>query len=305
MPITREDFVQAQREALAQAGVEAASRFVELPGIGGRAHVLEAGHGPPVLLVCGIGTPAAMWAPLMAHLSGSTLYAVDLPGFGLSDARPGFASRLRPNAVAFLRSVLDALGLERSALVGNSLGSLWSFWLALEHPDRVAAMVHVGCPALFLGTSAPLPMRLLSVPVLGKVLSKLQPPSEKQVRELARMVGEDPLPAETAKLLLATERLPDYEPTFLALLRVLVRPRGARREVALDEAALSGVLTPVQLVWGASDPFGAPAVGERATAALPHGELHVVAGGHAPWLRRAGEVGLLARPFLARHAAAA
>ncbi len=60
--------------------------------VGGRAQVLVSGEGSPVILVNGIGTPAAMWAPLMAKLPGLRLYAVDLPGFGLTD------TMLRPHA---------------------------------------------------------------------------------------------------------------------------------------------------------------------------------------------------------------
>ena len=51
-------------------------------------------------------------------------------------------------------------------------------------------------------------MRLLSVPGLGRLMMKIQPPSERQVKHLSKMVNEYPLPPEIADLLLATERLP-------------------------------------------------------------------------------------------------
>ncbi|CAN5656299.1 hypothetical protein BH24ACT4_BH24ACT4_16250 [soil metagenome] len=73
----------------------------------GRAHVLVAGTGPDVLAVNGIGLPAAMWAPLLAHLGGVTVHAVDGPGFGLTDAPADLGRDLRPRAVAFLDEVAD------------------------------------------------------------------------------------------------------------------------------------------------------------------------------------------------------
>jgi pimeloyl-ACP methyl ester carboxylesterase len=129
----------------------------------------------------GIGTPAAMWAPLMAELTDFQLFAVDLPGYGLTDTKRGFTDNYKHNAVRFLADVCDGLGLDKPSFVANSLGSLWTSWLALEQPKRVAAMVHVGCPAIVLDTSAPLQMRLLSIKPFGRFLIKLQPPSEKQV----------------------------------------------------------------------------------------------------------------------------
>lgn len=93
-----------------------------------------------------------MWAPLMAELVGFRLLAVDLPGYGLTDTTENLADNLRHNAVSFLDGVLEVLGLEASLFVANSLGSLWSSWLALDRPQRVTALVHVGCADLLPAT---------------------------------------------------------------------------------------------------------------------------------------------------------
>lgn len=58
---------------------------------------------------------------------------------------------MRSLAQAFLGECLDALQLDRTAIVANSMGAWWSTQLALAAPQRVRAMVHVGCPALLLG----------------------------------------------------------------------------------------------------------------------------------------------------------
>ncbi len=201
----------------------------------------------------------------------------------------------------FLCETLDQLGLDRASFVANSLGSTWVFWLSLDAPERMAAAVHVGCPAIALGTSAPLPMRLLSVPHLGRLMMKLQPPSHKQVEQLSRMVHQYPLVPELADLLVATEKLPHFEQAFLSTLRTLVRVRGARPEMALSAAALSGVRQPAQLVWGDDDPMGSTEVAHRVAEALPDAELHIVEGGHTPWLTQADQIGSLATAFFERH----
>lgn len=298
-----ESFTAAQQRMLARYGIRAESRFIDAPAVNGRAQVLVVGEGPPVIMINGIGTPAAMWAPLMARLAGWRLYAVDLPGFGLTDTGHDLTRRYRATAVQFLCQTLDQLGLQRAPFVANSLGSTWVLWLALDAPDRVASMVHVGCPATILGTSAPLPMRLLAAPWLGPVMMKLQPPSLRQVEQLSKMVHQYPLVPELADLLVATESLPHFEPTFLATLRTMIHVRGARPEMALSAASLGSIRQPVQLVWGDDDPMGSTEIARRVAEALPDAELHIVHGGHAPWLTQADRIGSLASAFLERHGA--
>lgn len=296
-------FLVAQTATLSHYGVIAEQKLVEIPLLGGRAQVLVAGEGPPAVLFNGIGIPAAMLAPLMARLTGLKLHAVDLPGYGLTDTTPTLAQNLKATAVTFIEQVLDGLKLEQTVIIANSLGSNWASWFALAQPGRVRALVHVGCPALILDTSAPLPMRLLSKRGLGRIMMRLQPPSPGQVEQLSKMVNEYPLPPTIAELLLTTERLPGFEPTFLSMLNALIRLRGARPEMALSRDHLSRIRTPTLLIFARNDPFGGEDVGRRAAEAMPDATLHVVDGGHAPWLRHADQIAPTILGFLGqRHA---
>lgn len=302
-------FEDAQQAALDASGVVATTVRVPVPSLAGEANVVVTGAGPDVLLVNGIGLPGAFWAPLLAELHGFRLLAVDLPGHGLTTAPPPppDARTLRSTAVRFLDEVATGLGLDGPlVVVGNSLGSLWSTWLAIDEPRRVRALAHVACPALAPGTSAPLPMRLLGTRGLGRLMLRLRPPSEAQVEQLATMVGEDirQWPA-LRDLLLATERLPAQPDVLRKTLRVLVRPRGARPDAAQRVDELRRVTQPVHLVWGDRDPFGSVAAAEALRDALPHASLDVVPGGHAPWLDSADAIARSLRPFLERHTATA
>ena len=293
-----EDFSNAQAAVLAHYEIAAEERWVDVPVVDGQAHVLVTGDGPPVVWLNGIGVPAAMLAPLMSRLDGVTQYAVDLPAFGLTDTTPDFADDLRANAVRFLLDVFDGLGLDRPIVVANSLGSLWASWLAIERPDRVAALAHIGCPAIVLDTSAPLPMRLLSARPFGRLMMRLQPPSKRQVEQLAQMVHEHPLPPVIARLILETERLEHFEDAFLATLHRLVRLRGSRPETALTADQLAQIQTPTLLVFGADDPMGGAPIGERVSDLMADAELHIVDGGHAPWLHHADQIGPLITTFM-------
>ena len=285
-----EAFSRAQTAVMERHRLTCNDRRVDTAVVDGQAHVLVTGEGPPVVLLNGIGVPAAMLAPLMAGINGHTQYAVDLPGYGLTDASPAFTDDLRTNSVRFLIEVLDGLGLERPVIVANSLGSLWASWLAIDHPDRVRALAHIGCPAIVFDTSAPLPMRLLSQPLIGRLMMKLQPPSERQVEQLAKMVREHPLPSEIAELVLATERLTHFEDTFLATLKQLIRLRGNRPQMALTANQLARIHAPTLLVFAKRDPMGAAPIGLRMAETMNDAELHLVDGGHAPWLHHADQI---------------
>lgn len=300
-----EEFKAAQERLLKRFGVDAGSHFLEAPSIDGRVHVLRYGEGPPVVLVPGFGDPTAMWAPLMARLDGFSLYAVDRPCFGLTGCARHAPETFRSLAVAFLSQVLDTLGLRRPLIVGNSIGSLWTTWLAIDRPERVSAMVHIGCPAFLLGTSAPLPMRLLSIRPLGR-LAMRTPPSRSQVETFARVMGGEDLSnlPELADLLMASQRLPGALRATRELLHAVVRLRGARPEVALTARQLGQVHQPVQLIWGGKDAFGPPEVGQQAAGLLPDAEFHVIpGGGHIPWVGHTDRVASTALPFLRVHAA--
>jgi 2-hydroxy-6-oxonona-2,4-dienedioate hydrolase len=300
-----EEFLRAERRILDRYHSPAVPRSVALPD-GNRARVLTVGEGPPVLLVIGGGMVAGMWAPLLPQLDGFTAHLVDPPWTGLSDLADFRRGALRTTAVRFLEGVLDGLELERATVVGHSMGGLWSTWLTLDRADRVQALAHVGCPALVLGTSAPLPMRLSTVSPLHRVISRLDPPSPEQVDRMARMAHEDfhDLP-ELRDLFVAAERVPHADARFHDLLRAAIRVRGARPDVALGADELRRIHRPLQVIWGEDDPFGRPAVGRRMIGSVPDGEIDVVAGGHAPWFSHADQVGPPLADFLSRQARSA
>jgi pimeloyl-ACP methyl ester carboxylesterase len=292
-------FRQAQRRVLDRYGVAAVARFVDVPAAGGRAQVLVAGDGPPLVLVIGGTIPAAFWAPLMAHLPGRTLYAMDLPGFGLTDAVDYRPETYRETATAFLAGVLDGLGLDRCQFVTNSMGSLWTLWLA-QQQGRVETQVMVGCPAFFLGTVAPAPMRLASLPWLGRRLLTLREPSAKQVEQVLAMVGEDSRGiGEIRDVLLACERLPTYLDSMLGMMRSVMSWTRARPEIVTGPRQLRAIQHPVQLIWGEDDPFGTVKTGRRIAELIPTDRFAAVPGGHAPWFHHAEQVGAVIREFLA------
>lgn len=273
-------------------GLAATTRFVDLPFPWRRTRVVEAGEGPPVVLVHGGGGHnGSSFAPLLAGLRGVRAIAVDRPGAphdGTVDYR---RIDLRSHAVGFLEAVLDALELPRVPFVANSMGGLWTFWLAQDRPERVTAIAQLGCPAVLLDTSAPRSMRLLAIPWVGERLLKMGRPSARMARKVLKQMGhgrsvaEGRIPPATYEYFASLSAMPSFAKTFSSIVRRVIWVSGTRAGMALDEEELSRIEQPTLFIWGEDDTFGSPEVGYRAVRAMPHASIEVLAGaGHLPWL---------------------
>lgn len=117
---------------------------------GHRIHYLEGGAGSaggtPVVLLHGIFAEKDHWVDFARPLTGShRVIAPDLPGFGESDRLEGQAYDYAAHTER-LAAWLDALGLPRVHLAGNSMGGTIAALFALRHPDRVASVAFIGAP---------------------------------------------------------------------------------------------------------------------------------------------------------------
>jgi 4,5:9,10-diseco-3-hydroxy-5,9,17-trioxoandrosta-1(10),2-diene-4-oate hydrolase len=122
---------QPKRFLLGAAG----DREVVVDGV--RIAYEDRGAGPAVVCLHAIGHGARDWSAL--RLPGRRVIAVDWPGQGRSgdDHQPASPWRY----AALLRGFIDALGIERAVLVGNSIGGYAALRLASEAPERVGGLV--------------------------------------------------------------------------------------------------------------------------------------------------------------------
>lgn len=108
---------------------------------------LEAGDGPPLVFVHGSGpgvTAYANWRLVLPELGKYFhCYAPDMVGFGFTQRPDGIRYDVQTWADQVL-GFLDALGLDRASLVGNSFGGAIALRLAAQHPDRVDRLVLMG-----------------------------------------------------------------------------------------------------------------------------------------------------------------
>jgi pimeloyl-ACP methyl ester carboxylesterase len=101
---------------------------------------LTMGEGPDILLLHGLGATKSSFFDTAAALSRRyTVHAIDLPGFGGS-SKPATAPYGAPYAAKAVIGTMDALGIERAHLVGNSMGGRVAIEVGLERPDRVGGI---------------------------------------------------------------------------------------------------------------------------------------------------------------------
>jgi pimeloyl-ACP methyl ester carboxylesterase len=94
--------------------------------------------------------------------------------------------------------------------------------------------------------------------------------------------------------------LPTYRAAWLSFLETVLTLRGSSHRYQLGPDDLSCVAQAVLFVWGANDPFGGVGVGQQAVKAMPDARLHVIDGGHVPYIDSPKECAQLIREFLPR-----
>lgn len=132
--------VLAAGPAVDQQGWEARKQAVTLPN-GVRLAYIEAGRrdGPPLLLLHGFTDSSRIWTAVLPYLSDNRVLMPDQRGHGASDA-PQCCYSLSVLADD-ARLFLDAMKVERAAVIGHSLGSMVGQVLAAEQPGRIDRLV--------------------------------------------------------------------------------------------------------------------------------------------------------------------
>jgi pimeloyl-ACP methyl ester carboxylesterase len=227
-------------------------------------YVRTAGTGAPVVLVHGIGVSGRYFVPLGRELAADHAVLIpDLPGFGRSEpaGRPLGIVGLAGALLAFL----DAAGLERPALVANSMGCQVVAALASRRPERAG-------PLVLVGPTVDPHRRTFPEQVAGALRDCLgEPPS------LLALIA--------------------WDYAVFGPRRFVATARSALRDRIEDD--LRRLETPALVVRGERDGFVSARWAEEAAALLRRGRLVVVPGGpHAIHYTRPRLVADLVRRFL-------
>jgi pimeloyl-ACP methyl ester carboxylesterase len=260
---------------------------------------LDAGSGPVVILLHGLGASNASMLSTLWELSRDhRVLAPDMPGFGDSD-KP-----IRSYDAAFfaewLGDFMDAVGVDRADIIGNSLGGRVALEAGLAMPERVERLVMLCGSAAFIHGRQYVPLVRLLRPELGVVPLLL---THGEVVALARAMFSRP------------DRLPGgwYDAFADEFLRVFASPRGriaffsAARQVYLEEPRgrrgfwdrLPGLKPPALFIWGERDRLVPAGFARHVEAAVPKARSIVLPDcGHVPQYEKPEETHRAVRRFL-------
>ncbi len=239
-------------------------------------HYLTGGEGPPLVLLHGHGESSASWRWVLAAMARThRVYAPDFPGAGESTK---FSDYSQPPSFYsdFVANFLDALELERTALVGHSHGGLAALRLACAAPDRVTALGLAGSAGL--GRAINPAMITLTLPGMGEgTIAWLKTPlgAPQWAWMMASLSFARPLLAPPAWLAqhYRLAQTPGHLEGQVACLRGEL-DLGGQREVLLDE--LPSLPMPTLIIWGAND-ITLPSYQARSAATrLKNGQLALI-----------------------------
>ena len=111
----------------------------------GMISYLTDGQGPPLLLLHSLGVSSEAWSRVIEPLAQSySVYALDMMGHGDSGKPP--RNFLIEDYAQNVNHFSDRLGLDHIILCGNSVGALIGLEVAATYPEKVKALILVGCP---------------------------------------------------------------------------------------------------------------------------------------------------------------
>jgi pimeloyl-ACP methyl ester carboxylesterase len=241
--------------------------FVDVAGV--RTYYVAIGpeDGLPVLLLHGMGGSTFSWRENLPALAeaGYRAIAFDRPGFGLTDKPLNF-DYSHAHQADFTIAFMDALGIDRAALVGHSAGGSVIAHTAARHPERVSAVVYVdgavggaGGPPQWIGGIVAFPPLTRWVQVLAPAL--ITPERFNGLLASAYGPGFTVTPEVTAGYARVLQTR-DWPNGFVGL----VRDTGGN---LLPQAAVAAITAQTLIQWGALDTWIPLAQGEALRDLLP------------------------------------
>lgn len=271
-----------------------AATTVEIDGLS--LHVDVAGAGPPLVLLHGFTGSADTWRDLTRRLAGRyRTIAPDLVGHARSEAPEAVERYAIRRAAADLVALLRALGHERAAWLGYSLGGRLALQVAADHPQAVAALLLEGASP-GISDEAERGARRASDAALAERIERDGVEAFVDEWEQVPLFASQRDMPEQARAAVRATRLAQRAHGLANSLRGM----GAGMQAPLHER-LPSIAAPALLLAGSLDEKYVAIAGDMALT-LPDATMRVIEGaGHAAHLERPGAFARVVEDYLRRE----
>ena len=291
---------QTQTAPPATLTYEATSAVATIDGLD--IHYHEAGSGRPLIMLHGSGPGVSAWSNFRHNLpvfaDGFRVIMPDLPGFG-GTGLPELDEVYTVASARWIVRLMDHLGIESAAFVGNSMGGAVVAEMASLFPERVERMAIMGSGGLSVSLFQTEPSEGFQ-----RLFAFLQDPTRERLVEWIRTMVHDQS--------LVTDELVDERMSNATADGVLDRTRaifGAMFNPVLRESYtplwknVESITTPTLMLWGREDRMLPYDQAHFATRWLPDVELHTFAHcGHWIQVERKNDFERVVGEFLTRTA---
>jgi 2-hydroxy-6-oxo-octa-2,4-dienoate hydrolase len=227
----------------------------------------SAGAGSVVILLHGSGPGVSAWTnwrrviPALAETF--RVLAPDMAGFGYTERKPDAAYDIK-HWVRHLLGFLDAVGVEKASLVGNSFGGSLALAAAARHPERFERLVLMGTPCGKFAMTQ------------GLRAGWDYTPSPDAMRAVMSHFPHDPalITDDLVEERYATSLIPGAQE---GLRQLLAKPAAEGDTIlsGLPETAVAGIELPTLVLHGREDRVIPPELGLRLAQSMPKADLHL------------------------------
>ena len=272
------------------AGIAFERRTIDAGGI--ETSYLEAGFGETVVMLHGSGpgvSAQANWQRNIPTLAQRFhVLAPDIVGFGTTERPEDIVYSLR-TWTDHIWAFMDARGIEKARVIGNSLGGRIALQMATDQPDRITKMVLMGTPGAGM------------TPSEGLAALRAYEPSHDAMRELLRnYFAVDPAMI-TDELVKIRYEASIADGAYEAYRAMFFDPRHAGTELGITESQVRAIATPTLLIHGREDRVVPLQVSVTMLGLLPNADLHVFSAcGHWTQIERADEFSAVVSDYLGR-----
>jgi pimeloyl-ACP methyl ester carboxylesterase len=248
---------------------------------GQNIHYFEAGRGPVVIFLHGLGAVKEVWLSSMGALSGNYhVYAIDQLGFGHSD-KPLIDYKIA-SWVDFLQAFMQSQNIAKATIVGNSVGGWIATEFAVRHPEMLDKLVLVD--------SAGLPWRQ------GGAAVPLNPSSIAETRTLLEALFYDKKNV-TDQLVLQVFTNHMRSNDGYTIQRTLV----GFAQPQFEDDKLKSIHAPTLVVWGRQDELIGVDRAEKFRDSIPGAKLVIIEQcGHVPQIEKPEEFNRALLEFLGK-----